>query len=398
MERWRSFYQFFQFINNFIHLKINEFSFPSLTRFNTYEDVSTTLLYMFSINDGPIWSIKFHPFVIASDERIGILAVTTANQNVLVFSLPYLNGDESNRNLVISLEPSIICKLSEATILNHDKYLLQVSSVNWFSQKESSFSMLAAGYINGFLAMWRIHNDDDEKKSPTQLLPYLIFQPHYETVTSIDFKSFGEPEFLMLTTSMDRDMKVFAIENDQYREIACHYAASRNTCAEWCLNWPGYLYGNDNCFTFAGLSYRQPVDFATRNLQLHQSSSAVSDLSMNHWLNFAIFACDSGDIMGTNPNQLVNACPKDRWSYFGNTIFSFTDAVKFDEENYGIVFSDIRSRVATRPKTFRILPNELSLILQINTLRFNRNEMSHHFYAIGYETGFVRIKHLKNFK
>jgi hypothetical protein len=319
--------------------------FPSC-RFSSFEDVSS-LLYMFAIADGPIWSIRFHPFVIASDDRIGLLAVSTANQNVYVFSLPYLKhgNDESNRNLVISLEPSIICKLSDQCILYQDKYMMQVSTVCWCYRKDE-IQLLAAGYVNGLVAIWRIEDTDvtSTEKAPISLLPHLVFQPHGEIVTSIDFKGSVETEILMLTTSMDRETKIFVIEDGQYQEVASHYGSSRNTCAEWSMHWPGFLYGNDNCFFFAGLSYRQPIEFATRNMQLLQCFSSIMDLNINHWLNFAIFVCDSGDVFASNPSQLIHSYPKDKWKFFGNTVLAYTDVVKLDESSgeCGIIFNDVK--------------------------------------------------------
>ncbi|KAG5672535.1 hypothetical protein PVAND_002657 [Polypedilum vanderplanki] len=366
-------------------------------KLNSYEDVSQ-LLYMFSMVDGPIWSIKFHPFIVASDDRIGLLAVSTANQNVLIFSLPCLKS--SNENLIVTIEPSIICKLSEENIFFQDKYLLQVTTINWH-YREDQIQLLTAGYLNGFVSIWMI--DDDHVKShehqTLSLLPYLVFQPHHEIVTSIDFKTSLESEILMLTASLDREIKVFEIENGMHQEIASHKANSRNTCVEWCLNWPGYVFGNDNCYACPGLNYRQPLEFAARNLSLLQSVAAMTDLSINHWLNYFIYVCDSGDVFASNPKQLLHSHPKDRWQYFNNTILSYTDIIELNEKGeFGIIFNDVKSKKLKRPKSFRIAPTKFSQQLQINSVRFNRNETSHHFYAIGYETGFVRIMHLKNSK
>jgi hypothetical protein len=69
----------------------------------------------------------------------------------------------------------------------------------------------------------------------------------------------------------------------------------------------------------------------------------------------------------------------------------------YDNE-FNFSHSRPQSKISKRPKSFRGAPSNISKQLQINTIRFNRNELSHRFYAIGYETGFVRIRHLKNFK
>lgn len=50
------------------------------------------------------------------------------------------------------------------------------------------------------------------------------------------------------------------------------------------------------------------------------------------------------------------------------------------------------------PKKFRPPPTERINELQINHVCFNRTEESYRFYALGYETGFIRIRYLKNSK
>lgn len=310
---------------------------------------------MFSINDGPIWSIKFHPFVLSSENRIGLLAVTTANQDIYVFSLPYLKNDAEDvrKNLIISLEPSIICKLSEEINLHQEKYLMQACATNWYYRKDQ-MQLLAGGFVNGLVSIWNI-DEDDVKASDSdtvEMLPFLVFQPHREAVTSIDFKSTIGSEIHVLTSSLERDIKVFTLDNNQIREIANYYSVSRNLCAQWFYHWPGYVVGNDGCFNAGSLSYRQPLEFGMRNLGLIQTTSSVIDLDINHWLNYVIFVTDSGDILGTNPSQMMSTNPKDRWQYFANTVLTFTDAVKIesksssvDGENideYGIIFNDIK--------------------------------------------------------
>jgi hypothetical protein len=141
----------------------------------------------------------------------------------------------------------------------------------------------------------------------------------------------------------------------------------------------------------------------------------------------------------TNPSQLMSCHPKDKWSYFNNSVLSYTDIVDLQPNSknneHGIVFYDLKviyktlipffpkisktcptcsklikylsfsifsqtqSRLVKRPKEFRSPPSSDSINqLQINQISFNRSEMSYRFYALAYETGFVRIRHLKNSK
>lgn len=297
---------------------------------------------MFIVNEGPIWSIKFHPSESPIDKRVGLLAVTNANQNVLIYSLPYLNNIKP---IVLPLEPVLICKLQQDDILFNDEFLLQASKVAWY-QKNGSDSILAAGFINGLVAVWNVSNSDVSESESKILFPQFVIQAHLESVTALDFKATTDKEFHLLTASVDRKLKFFTFDETGYQEIADHYSLSRVLCAEWWMNWPGYLVGFDDCFTFNAFYYRQPLEFGTRNAQLLGMDSSVVHLNINQWLNFAMIVTEAGDVIGCQPQQLLQNYSKDKWSYFNFSVYSYTDYKKLSENEFGIVFCDFK--VCTR--------------------------------------------------
>ncbi|XP_070490513.1 uncharacterized protein [Chironomus tepperi] len=381
-------------------IQVYEFENLVNEKFTTFTNTSK-FLYFFTINEGPVWSIKFHPFVIPNNDRIGLLAVTSSNHHIYVYSLPYLKND-TDCPIIISLEPSFICKTSNDIWLFQDKYLMQATVVNWFYRKECDLQLLGAGFINGMISLWNFSDiEEAEHTDATILFPYMTFQPHRESVTALDFKYMLGSEIQLLTTSFDRDVKVFIIENTNFHEISSHYSTSRILCAEWWHNWPGFVTGNDNCYSHGNLVHRQPLEFGSRHNYLFYCISSVTTLNVNNWLNLAVFTTDAGDVLMSNPSQLMSCHPKDRWMYFGNNVLSYTDIVDLEPNSnneHGIVFYDLKSRLLKRPKEFRSPPSDNINQLQINQISFNRSEMSYRFYALAYETGFVRIRHLKNSK
>lgn len=296
---------------------------------------------MIIINNGPVWSIKFHPNESSIENRVGLLAVATANQNILVYSMPYLNNDKP---IVLQIEPHLVCKLEEDDVLFNDEFLLQASKVAWF-QKTDLSCVLAAGYISGTVGVWNIGNHDNFSDLNQTLYPQHVLQTHMESITALDFKATSGPEFHLLTTSLDRKVKVFTFDEISYQEISNQYSNSRVLCAEWWLHWPGFLMGFDDCFTASSFIYRQPLEFGMRNSSLFNTNFSINHLSINNWLNFAMFVTDSGDVIGCSSRQMLQHSPKDKWSYFNFSVYSSTDFNKIttaDVDEIRIIFNDFK--------------------------------------------------------
>lgn len=392
----------------------------SLFRFHNFNKVTSSLLYAFTINEGPISSIKFHPCGTPNYERIGTLAISTAHKDVLVYSLPYLNNSK-----VVIPEPLFICRLANEEIFFQDNFLLQVTRVNWHYEKDFN-NILIAGYVNGYVSLFKLNEKGD---SVGTKLPILAIQAHHGPVAAIDTKICENGQFLLLTASLGREIKIFSIIKSRYEETATFQPSSRIFCAQFLLNWPAIVMGNDSGYNPGNIILRQPFEFGNKNIALMGVGSSIVTLDTCSWTSKILFATDGGDVLGCYNKQLMlnPKNSKDRWSYFQNSVFSFTDYRHINKvsDEIGIVFNDIkvkrkreRKRIlknilimklifsfsfhsqtnfTKKPKKFRDVPAELTNQLQINQVCFNRNEKSHHFYALAYETGFVRIKHLKNF-
>lgn len=205
--------------------------------------------------------------------------------------------------------------------------------------------LLAAGFINGMVSVWNIEEPKDHQQSAT-IFPYLTFQPHHEPITALDFKHMLNENIYLLTASLDRVIKVFLIDSTAAQEISSDYTASRVLCAEWWLNWAGFICGNDTCYAHgSGLIQKQPLEFATKNLYLFYCTNSITNCTVNNWLNVAVFTTDSGDVLSSNPSQPIHATPRDKWSTYANNILSYTDVVDLDPgdtHELGIVFNDLK--------------------------------------------------------
>ncbi|CRK94797.1 CLUMA_CG008291, isoform A [Clunio marinus] len=357
------------------------------------------LNYVFVVNDGPICSIKFHPCeTFAIEKRIGLLAVASANQSVLIYSLPYLNNDKS---IVLPLVPNLICKLHEDDVLFKECFLMQTTRVAWHYTTISDENILAAGFVNGCVGLWNLNNFDSEDAIRTTIYPCNVIQAHHEPVTSLDFKSTKGRDYYLLTSSLDRKVKVYKINEMRIQEIDNHYASSRVLSAVWWLNWPSFLLSFDDSYSnaFPAVVNRQPLEFGSRNTTILPAvQSSIISLSINHWDNTVLLVSNSGDVFSNTMNQMLHHLHKKKPDSYDIRIQSSTDYSKIkSEENVGIVFQDFKCKIKHQKK-YRQTPLDHLNEVQINQDCFNRNEKSHRFYALAYETGFIRVKYYKNLK
>lgn len=396
-------------------LKFLKINFLFLIRIHNFDKITSSLLYAFSISTGPILSLKFHPCGVPSTERIGILAVTTSQQDVFIYSLPYLNNAK-----VIHPEPLFIACLEEEAIFYQDNFLLQASCVTWHYEKNRN-NILIVGYINGYVALFNMKDNMPYGKK----YPYIVFQAHHESIVGVDTKVGKNGQFYLLTASLGRDIKIYSIDTHRYEEVSVVHGSSRTLCAQFLLNWSAYVYGNDNCYSLSGLLLRQPFDFVNnKNINIMKTGTSIISLDICHFTNSFLFTTSDGDVLSCRCMQFIsNHNVKDPWKSHKNAILSFTDYCKIDNENsvkFGIIFNDLsvsrkililllflikislfflkkQSNFEKKPKKIREAPAEFTNQLQINQVRFNHNVQSHRFYALAYESGFIRIKHLKLF-
>jgi hypothetical protein len=264
----------------------------------------------------------------ANDRQVRLLAVGTSVRTVRIYSLPYRKKGEP---AVLSKLTCVICDLKRS----ESPSLLQATRLTWLVGQET---LLAAGYSNGIVAVWNASTLSDREN-----LPRHVMQPHSETITALDFKSTTSGEIHLLTASLDRKVKFFMFDGCQWQEISSFYANSRVLCAEWWLHWPGFLFGIDNSFNYGSIFHRQPLEFGSRNTLLLCFNSSVVHLDINHWINFAMFVTDTGDVLGCQPGQMeLLTSSKTVWKCNNFRMISSNHLVEVTAKEKGIVFSEFQ--------------------------------------------------------
>lgn len=319
-------------------------------RYNKNSIDECQLSYIFTIDEGPIWSIKFHPSQSSLKKRIGLLAVTTANQNILIFSLPFLHG---NHSLSLQLQPQLICKLDSSDILFKDQYLYQATALNWMID-HSKETILGAGYVSGAFAIWKIHENDKH-----HVYPIHFVQSHLEAIRSIDFKIACDDSYHLLTTSHDRKIKTYHVQDYFINETSNLNLLTKINAAEWFRHWPSYMMMRDYSINGTKVIYQQPLEFSLKNcISLMTQDFSMNCLSINDWDNSILMITDTGVVISMHPEQLFDVRYTDQWQ---SNIVSFTNfepvANSESGEEIGLVFCDLK---VSRNETKKNNSNEIN--------------------------------------
>jgi WD40 repeat protein len=282
---------------------------------------TTELSYTIPVAVGPVWCIKFYPIENPEDfeVNIGVLAVTTSSGEVHIYSLPML----SNQCAILNLEATYRLRLSEDPPSDS---LKQPCKLSW-SKGKCGDTYLGVGYRNGFVAIW-----DFQRLSNAEIqYPFHVIAAHPTSITALDFHCTSK--VYLMTCSLDRRIKVFSLSNSIPTEISNFNHKTRVMCGEFWLHWATLMTGNDESFC-KGCSntMKQPHEiFKASSLVCNDHS--ISSLSLNHYLNVALFASDNGDLVTYRLQQMA---------YFGGKQKNFSstrsvNALSYFIENYCMI-------------------------------------------------------------
>ncbi|CAO1419015.1 unnamed protein product [Diamesa serratosioi] len=348
------------------------------------------LMYAFVVNEGPVWSVKFCPTGAPTQQRIGLIAVSTSIGDVLIYSLP--NIQHASQSL-LHLTPCVVCKVKDEMIFND--IFNQACQLAWFHN--CKINLLTAGFLDGTVAIWDMNNMKSHKKeaSSNVIYPSSVIVAHIERITAIDIRSTNDAIYLV-TSGLDRKVRTFSMnETNVLHEVSNYQCKSRLFSAKWWHNWPTMLLGEDECFTTNTLFMRNPYEFAFRYHSFYAFPGSVMDISINNFVNTAMVVTDSGDVFGYEAPQLL-ICSDMKFKENELKFHSFADFSKIrtgDEEEIGIVFCDLKVKLLFKSNRKR-RQDDLPYInnLQINQVCFNPNENTNKCYALGYANGFVRVR------
>ncbi|XP_021709793.1 titin isoform X2 [Aedes aegypti] len=385
------------------------------------ENAKPTLLYSIACDVGPIWALKFCPSGCYNSktsgddyDRLGLLAAAGSDGNIHIFSLGRSYEHLiSNSSRVINLAPVLKLTLSLADQSCCSSYESH-SAVKLAWSKSKHHSMLAAGYSNGTVAVWNATSTSPlltgTKDNVRALLPvHKVFIPD-SCVTAVDLH-YSEDSRYLLVCNADRKVVVYDL-NTGYMpmEICSLNARSKVTTACWNIHFPLITMAFDDVYAIdrCALTFHQPREIGVRLHPLYTHTAEATDMSNSDHLSTHVIGTDGGDVLSHKPMAFIHNMGQKNPAQIKYVLTS-TISVKVNEEqmdnsynkfekNYCVLFSDFDKNPARmdlkslQVKTFRrALLHEYPGI-RINQVKWNPNDKSHQYYAIGYQAGFVRVR------
>lgn len=385
------------------------------------ENSIPALLYSIACDFGPIWSLKFCPSGCFNSthagedfSRFGLLAATGSDGDVYIYSLgKYYEHFISNNHRIINLTPVLRLTLSLAVALSNPEYEGH-SAVKLSWSKGKDHSIIAAGYSNGTVAVWNLNSKSPllvgVKGGSRALLPvHRIFIPD-SCITAIDLCYTQESRYLLVCNA-DRKVLVYDLHTGYLPMEVCNVnARSKVTAACWNLHFPVIslvfddVYAIDRC----ALTLHQPREIGVKLCPLYTFTAEATDMSGNDWLSNHVIGTDGGDVLCHQPTAFVHHMTQKN-THQHKYILSSTVSVKTTDEptdtsyamfesNFGLLFSDNdKNPMKMDLKSLQVKSYRRALLheypgIRVNQVRWNPNEKSHQYYAIGYQAGFVRVR------
>uniref|UniRef100_A0AAG5DQ59 Uncharacterized protein n=1 Tax=Anopheles atroparvus TaxID=41427 RepID=A0AAG5DQ59_ANOAO len=401
------------------------------------------LSFAIACDFGPIWQLAFCPSGCNNEtgrgdsfDRLGLLAATGSDGDVYVFAL--------NRSMVsvrselpATKPPPRIVHLQPVLRLSLTLHQRQSSStgpnaipcfsghsvmrISW--TREKGHTVLAAGYSNGIVAVWKLTSASfsssllsASKDGIRTLLPtHRLLHASGSSITALDIH-YGQGSRFLAVTNADRRVKVYDLHSGHHQplEVFSVQARSRITAMRWLLHFPVLVFVFDDTFMVdrCGYTVHQPREIGIRMQLLLMLGTEATDLAANDWISTNAITTDGGDLVCHKPIPFVSGIPGKQFGQVLTTTTSVrlngtnaspTIVSSYDAfyENYGLLFSDTDEhpsecdRKSLRVKAFRRGNIEQYPAVRLNQIRWNPNSSSFLHYAVAYQAGFVRIRKMQ---
>ncbi|XP_033229922.1 uncharacterized protein LOC117181408 isoform X2 [Belonocnema kinseyi] len=404
------------------------------------------LSYAVAHNGGTVWCMEWCPSGCYQDQRIvkfekepnkakrmGLLAAACSDGFVHIYSLPFpeeltISPKEKNQLPVYKANPVQLLVVNIA-LTEREKQTWQCTKLSW--TKENGHNILAAGFSNGYIALWNLTTQSSllkKKQGSTTLLnSFRHFYAHHHSVSMISMIPYGEKRFLA-SAGIDRCYKVWDLE--QPNCVECVTTRGLAVDGAWMNNWPCAVLSYDDAL---GLSHTNsqliPLrEHSYKYFPILATNSATYAISVSDHANAIAQGNQAGEIVTIFPHQVLykdieNYLNKKRWlcSYVQVTDFKSSENVEDDSskiekkeyrykpatysecsERFGISFSDdfktFRTCKAKQLKEKVMPTDQLETVsveqypfASVNRISWNPNAWSYLWFAAGYQNGFIRI-------
>lgn len=168
------------------------------------------LAYAVAHEGGTVWCMEWctsgcYDIEGTSSRRMGLLAAGCADGCIRLYSLPFPEDSSDNKEPpVYKMEPVRLLVLSREDFETGGEGW-QVTKLSW--TKEKGHTTIAAGFSNGYIALWNPTSRSplllSTIDSSTILAPFHMFYAHSHVVTMVSLIPYGGCRFLA-SASRDR--------------------------------------------------------------------------------------------------------------------------------------------------------------------------------------------------
>ncbi|XP_055588549.1 uncharacterized protein LOC129740929 [Uranotaenia lowii] len=380
------------------------------------------LMYSIACDFGPIWSLKFCPSGCYNSEedekdydRLGLLAAACSDGDIRIFSLAP-SYEVTNRYRIVNLKPMLILTLNMSKNPTSNQYEGH-SAVKLVWSKGKGHSVVAAGFSNGAIGVWDLNTKSSlllgSKHSSPALLPFRRIYLPDSCITALDLH-YAENTRYLLACNADRKLAVYDLHTEYSpQEVCTMIAKSKVTSASWSIHFPVISMVFDDVFAIdrCALTLHQTREIGIRLHPLYTFGAEATSMSENDWISTHLVATDGGDVLCHRPLGYIYQLTHKNYQVH-KYILSSTISAKITDEptdtsyagfssNFGLVFTDNdKSNAKMDIQSLQVKSHRRAIFheypgIRINQVCWNPNRKAHLNYAIGYQTGFVRVRTFK---
>lgn len=281
--------------------------------------------YVFAHDNGTVWSLEWCPSgAYKTSERMGLLAAGSSDGCVYIYSLPFPDVIKSS-----TIDPPVI-KFQPVMTLHVHQDFEDTSMRNWQCMKvcwskTNGHNILAAGFSNGYVALWDLNLKSSllasNRGNTIHLDAFRHFYAHGNAVMHVEIIPFGGQRYLA-TVGMDREAKTWDLEDISSPLDGFKKGVTVN--AAWISHWPALITSYDDAL---GLAHTQTYLTVVREAAMPgdgrifpmlPTNSPCYGLATSDWANGICHSTVAGEIAAIFPTQMMyvrdfDKLSKTRW-------------------------------------------------------------------------------------
>lgn len=342
------------------------------------------LAYAVAHNKGTVWCMEWCPSgsyqdtveEIETNRRMGLLATACSDGYVHIYSLPFaedLQFNETDDNLPIYRTDPVMSLHVNTLLHESTENNWQCVKLSW--SKIMGHDTIAAGFSNGFIALWDISSNSPllvSKIKNTMMINCIQhFYAHGQAITYVQIIPLNGRRYLA-TASLDRCIKYWDLENIANPQMIIKKGAVVN--GAWMTHWPNILTTYDDALGLAHtvtymIGARDP---SNRTYSMLPTNSTTYSIDVSDYANGICHGTLAGEIVAIFPYQLLYLRDLDKLSR-KRWLVSSIEVVDFEKQSNDTIEIDIKkeskdkkTEYVYKPETYQKCKERYGIIFHDN--------------------------------